>query len=455
MRFFYRITQEEQRLEAPSDVRPSTPGLGVASQPATVEAASTEPVEKISIKKSIEKHLSPSKPVVALERSSLEMLAKRTSPTKLSVKSENDSMKVKTPIKIMKKPDGRYKVLNNTAPEMTKTAEFSVVSIGDGANSNGVKITLKQCSPGSSSNNSSKKPKVISDVLLNKPLDEHELRKHEKHKRKQVNTEKKKSFENPDKKQFLQGFSLTSKLNQNKPSTAEEKSVEAQVKEIIKNKQLAMQKANEDEDKKKRLQEQQQKQEQQQPPPQQQKQEQQQQQKQQQKQEKQQKQQQKQEQQQQKPQQPEVKVTSTNIADRLSDSKLTSGEKISSPQPTAEPQQPVDVYTFPGDPPTPVVPAGAVKRKCPPGLQPIFEMRKKQQQQQHQATKKATMGAPKNVKVYKNQSTKQPTIYPKPPPSPARVSFIIILFFILINVKIFYILNRWWKSSLLTYLHLN
>ncbi|XP_015181129.1 PREDICTED: probable WRKY transcription factor protein 1 [Polistes dominula] len=39
----------------------------------------------------------------------------------------------------------------------------------------------------------------------------------------------------------------------------------------------------------------------------------------------------------------------------------------------------IDVYTFPNDPPPPVVPVGAVKRKCPPGL-PISEVKRKRQQ---------------------------------------------------------------------------
>ncbi|KMQ94217.1 polycomb group protein psc [Lasius niger] len=65
----------------------------------------------------------------------------------------------------MKHPDGKYEVLKNpSAPSIVTdiksptSPEFSVV------NSNGVKITLKQCSPPQNSN--AKKPKVISDVLL-------------------------------------------------------------------------------------------------------------------------------------------------------------------------------------------------------------------------------------------------------------------------------------------------
>lgn len=76
----------------------------------------------------------------------------------------NDSNKqIKSPIKIMKNPDGKYEVLKNPPAPSTDiksptSPEFSVV------NSNGVKLTLKQCSPPQNSN--AKKPKVISDVLL-------------------------------------------------------------------------------------------------------------------------------------------------------------------------------------------------------------------------------------------------------------------------------------------------
>lgn len=90
-----------------------------------------------------------------------------TTPTTTTTTTTfNDSNKqIKSPIKIMKNPDGKYEVLKNPSTPSTVTniksptsPEFSVV------NSNGVKITLKQCSP--PQNNNAKKPKVISDVLL-------------------------------------------------------------------------------------------------------------------------------------------------------------------------------------------------------------------------------------------------------------------------------------------------
>ncbi|XP_017893518.1 polycomb group protein Psc-like [Ceratina calcarata] len=95
------------------------------------------------------------------------------SPTPISNAENKQS---KTPIKILKNSEGRYEVLKsppykcNTKEETavsteTKSSnpEFSVVSIGSGQNSNGVKITLKQCSPNNTCPN---KPTVISDVLL-------------------------------------------------------------------------------------------------------------------------------------------------------------------------------------------------------------------------------------------------------------------------------------------------
>lgn len=392
-----------------------------------------------------------------------ELLAKRTPPSsssssakangKTTEKTESNGTKpglpaltkldepmkqVKSPIKIMKNSDGRYQVLrgpstlarSNGTPDNSRTtgssknsppplpppvtpAEFSVVSIADSANSNGVKITLKQCTPGStssSSSSSSKKPKVISNVLLRNPTQSdkattptaniveqiQEINKQEKQKRKVsfVDTappakQPKKATEQTDKKQFLHSFRLTTKQdaassnqevsNSDQPVIDDKESVEAQVRNIINknnstNKEPSVQPTANAETPKKRP--------------------------------------------------TEGKMNSTNIADRLGEAKqLISSDTGSQPQISSsnEPQQPIDVYAFPNDPPSAAVPAGAVKRKCPPGL-PIFEIRKKHQQ--YQAGKKAGANTARGggaVKCYRNQSAK-PVAYAKPPPSPARVS---------------------------------
>ncbi|KAJ8675879.1 hypothetical protein QAD02_011665 [Eretmocerus hayati] len=483
IRFFYRITQEE-RLEAPPNDRPSTPGVG-ASQPLTSSEAvdnskakhqskiqsSTEHqqvVESTKKKQSAQQQMttehlkrqssSSSSSTLSQKNSThtskhtetekpREMLAKRSTPVTKSSKSGDEIngkvQPVKSPLKIMKSADGRYQVLSTPTlppppPPPPPSAEFSVVKIGDGANSKGgVKITLKQCSPGTNSSNSnnsssakknedtsiSKKPKVISNVLLRNSSSEklmveqmqQDLHKQERQKRKvsfvpekettpsttpKQSQPQKKGLETNDKKQFLHSFRLTtnrhssasnsninstnnttpigSNSTSNSPKKPEPQlSVEDQVKSII-NKSLASR-----------------------------------------------------QQQQQSELTTPVKVGSTNIAERLADSKqLVSamdtspsslGSKIASE--SKQQQQPIDVYAFPSEPPSPV-PAGAVKRKCPPGL-PIFEARKRQQQYQPGKKASGTSGSAASrggpaPKCYRNQSNRP--IFPKPPAPPAAAS---------------------------------
>lgn len=245
MRFFYRIAQEEQKLEAPLHQRPSTPGLGACLPPNDAVVTrqddsnnkSDNPVNQLetcksevkSVNNSIEmstvkdsnnrKNLSNDKinsladnkqitivddakkttivsvstTMAATSSSSsssltttnaIAMLTTVATTTNVSPSTtmcyDSNNKQIKSPIKIMKNPDGRYEVLKNSRAnwndkEQTAAAtimdikptspEFSVVSIGNGQNSNSVKITLKQCSP-TSGGTSVKKPKVISNVLL-------------------------------------------------------------------------------------------------------------------------------------------------------------------------------------------------------------------------------------------------------------------------------------------------
>ncbi|XP_025074875.1 uncharacterized protein LOC105430144 [Pogonomyrmex barbatus] len=268
MRFFYRVAQEEQRLEAPLHQRPSTPGLGArdclpstetqndsnlennpVSHPATsrseiksvrtnVEIAlakdlnkvanndtslpmdrkqmmtvekneankmvttvsttsstltnatkmsttttvtNASPSSRMNTSSSTGMNVSPSSNAFSLLGTNTYASGMNASGVNASPSSEmntslsgmnmspstacNDSNKqIKSPIKILKNSDGRYEVLKNTSTVSITDAknptnsEFSVV------NSNGVKITLKQCSPPQSS--SAKKPKIISNVLL-------------------------------------------------------------------------------------------------------------------------------------------------------------------------------------------------------------------------------------------------------------------------------------------------
>lgn len=319
MRFFYRVAQEEQRLEAPLHQRPSTPGLGACLPPndtvvdirddhnsddavnrpdipkSEMEAANNNddtlttidsnkvPKDKISSpvdnKQTMtatreETNKTPMPPLTTVSAASsttltginVAMLTTPMTTTNVSPSTCDDSnnKQIKSPIKIMKNSDGRYEVLkpppanwngkDQTVPSAAVTdikptsPEFSVVSIGNGQNSNGVKITLKQCSPTNGTN--AKKPKVISNVLLRCGQVEKDPtsvlmqlqkdkdiasslpsqdKQQEKQRRKVTfvdrpisertspsgttipKTALKKPAEQQDKKQFLQGFQLTAR----------------------------------------------------------------------------------------------------------------------------------------------------------------------------------------------------------------------------------------------------
>ena len=315
MRFFYRVALEEQRLEAPPHDRPSTPGLGASLPPVDATVATREdtnsqnsennvesrPQAKITnndkkpaldnqnkvsnekprppsdqppssdIKKATAKKEQPSSTVTTSTTATLTTIsiqstnvASTTTATNTvaSPTSNNETKQIKTPIKILKNPDGRYEVLRsppgtwNSKEQSTRNMEtkpsnpeFSVVSIGNGQNSNGVKITLKQCTPNNSSPN---KPKVISNVLLHcgqvdkvdkvdkdssdallvqqlhRDKEKRQTEKQEKQKRRvtfveqsipektvvsnaQLKSIQKKPGEQQEKKQFLQGFQLTAR----------------------------------------------------------------------------------------------------------------------------------------------------------------------------------------------------------------------------------------------------
>lgn len=220
MRFFYLVAHE-QRLEAPLHQRPSTPGLGardclppndvrnnsdVSSNPANQipetsksEIKSASNSDRItSLTKNLDKVANNKistpvdcKPTVTGEKDEANKTTTTTSTTSSTLTTTsatttilttvatnvssstttmtttttmcNDSNKqIKSPIKIMKNPDGKYEVLKTPPAPSTDikspSPEFSVV------NSDGVKLTLKQYSP--PQNSDAKKPKVISDVIL-------------------------------------------------------------------------------------------------------------------------------------------------------------------------------------------------------------------------------------------------------------------------------------------------
>ncbi|XP_076679600.1 uncharacterized protein LOC143374931 [Andrena cerasifolii] len=296
MRFFYRVALEEQRLEAPPHDRPSTPGLGASLPPVDASVATrdntgtgesqndAESRSKVEHAKDQEEgHPVENQNEVSSEKSSKEQKpsteAKKEEPlncvtTLTSVTSttasiaptnttttpvtntaapaapSNESGKqIKTPIKILKNPDGKYEVLRSPSATWNSkeqgaagteakpsSPEFSVVSIGSGQNSNGVKITLKQCTP--TNETSPKKPTVISNVLLNcGQMDkdsssalivqqlQRDREKQEKQRRRVTFVERpspekassalkttlKRSGELQEKKQFLQGFQLAAR----------------------------------------------------------------------------------------------------------------------------------------------------------------------------------------------------------------------------------------------------
>ena len=465
MRFFYRVALEEQRLEAPPHDRPSTPGLGASLPPVDATVATRDnntgtgesqndaesrskvehakdheerhPVEKqneVSSEKSLKEQKKP--PTEAKKEEPLNCVTTSTSVTSTtasiaatntttttttpmtnivaSAASSNESSKlIKTPIKILKNPDGKYEVLRNPSATWNSkeqqgiasmeakpsSPEFSVVSIGSGQNSNGVKITLKQCTP--TNETSPKKPTVISNVLLNcGQMDkdsssalmvqqlQRDREKQEKQRRRVTFVERpspekassalkttlKRSGELQEKKQFLQGFQLaaretlldaqldpSSKASEatsssesldarGKSNSATKKEQENVVSETVvsSNADGQSSKSNAENaglnargknavDASKRV------------------------------------------------------TTMSGISGntRVTASKQCSdvdsrgfgyGKSSSTPvniNPNSSHAK-VDVYTFSNDPP--MVPAGAVKRKCPPGL-PIFDVKRKKQQQ--------------------------------------------------------------------------
>lgn len=224
MRFFYRVAQEEQRLEAPLHQRPSTPGLGArdclppnealndsnigsnsinhletskleakSASYSSVETVPAKDLNKISNDKIISSvdHKQTTLTVEKAEANKVTMTTVPATPsiatltttnatsmltttatsasalpgtnTSSSMTGNDSNKQIKSPIKIMKNPDGKYEVQKSpsaaavTEVKSPANPEFSVV------NTDGVKLTLK-CSPPQSNN--AKKPKVISNVLL-------------------------------------------------------------------------------------------------------------------------------------------------------------------------------------------------------------------------------------------------------------------------------------------------
>ncbi|EZA56426.1 Polycomb group protein Psc [Ooceraea biroi] len=246
IRFFYRVAQEEQRLEAPLHQRPSTPGLGACLPPNDArddsntdtnhpinhpEITESEPKQQVHqtirnksasdnnekttsspkdlsktandkphVKPLVERKQAPTTEKDEANKTTMRTTVSTTSSTSTATNTtmlttaatnvssssmvsvspsstpttcDDSTKQIKTPIKILKNPDGKYEVLKSpssvgwngkdptaavTDIKSSTSPEFSVV------NSNGVKITLKQCSP--PQNSSAKKPKVISNVLL-------------------------------------------------------------------------------------------------------------------------------------------------------------------------------------------------------------------------------------------------------------------------------------------------
>lgn len=166
------ITKEEQQLEAPPNDRPSTPGLGacfppendrVITIPANENVIPNGEKKETEPKEDLEKALKTDKNNVVEEQPKVKLLKEKS--------DESLANKIKSPIKILKNSDGSYEVKssqNQQAESKAEKTEFSIVSIKSGSNSNGVKMTLKQLSPGASE---PKKPKVISNVLLRSPGD--------------------------------------------------------------------------------------------------------------------------------------------------------------------------------------------------------------------------------------------------------------------------------------------
>ncbi|KYN04016.1 PREDICTED: putative uncharacterized protein DDB_G0277255 [Cyphomyrmex costatus] len=434
MRFFYRVAQEE-RLEAPLHQRPSTPGLGAReclppNEPRNDSTPESNPVNHSEISRSEIKSTNDSIETVPAKNLNKtvndevvsSMDHKQTTvenkekdeeneiSTTVDIKSStsttttntatvtttatiafplsetntigNDSNKqIKSPIKILKNPDGKYEVLKNSTATTDKSStnpEFSVV------NSNGVKITLKQCPP--TQNDSAKKPRVISNILLRcgrtekdtpqslggltiQPVQQQQDKnkffttkpgKQEKQRRKvtfmdrsptsektspNINvtpkTALKKPAEQQDKKQFLQGFQLTAR----EPSMSDDSkfvprdinftmNIEKRILQI----EESLRKTDSDEIKKKKN---------------------------------------------------DIENTGSNannsttmtniMTKRIADERACNSRTgLNSINIVSSNHAKTDVYTFPSD--TTIVPAGAVKRKCPPGV-PIIDLKRRKSSQ--------------------------------------------------------------------------
>ncbi|KYM76894.1 Polycomb group protein Psc [Atta colombica] len=448
MRFFYRVAQEEQRLEAPLHQRPSTPGLGareclppneqqndgnsgsnpvnhletskleIKSTSGSIETISAKDLNKTAndkiissvdhkqttVKMNKEKD-EENKMTITVVTSTLTtinvtntvttttMNASPLSETNTSSSIDNNSNKqIKSPIKILKNPDGKYEVFKNSVSvsdvKNPTNPEFSVV------NSNGVKITLKQCSP--PQNSSAKKPRVISNILLRcaqtekdtpqsssalmieqlqQEQDKDKLTtspilsgKQEKQRRKVTfmdrspmfektspitmpKTALKKPAEQQDKKQFLQGFQLTAReplMPDDSKPLSRDISVAINIEKRIAKIEESLKKKDSDEIKKKKN---------------------------------------------------DIENTGSNvnnstvmtnmIAKRVVDERAcNSGTSLNSMNiASSNHAAKTDVYTFPSD--SLIVPAGAVKRKCPPGV-PIADLKRRKAPQlvQKQETNK-------------------------------------------------------------------
>lgn len=477
MRFFYRVAQEEQRLEAPPHERPSTPGLGACFPPndglinaendsnsdnlikqsessrsqikpsinnsktflrenlktldkkvcSSVDQTQTTLIKKDETNKtmplSTTVSIAETSPMLTVTNTAM-TTAKATTETSLSTEICNDSNKnIKSPIKILKNPDGKYEV-QKSPPVQTATItdtkstnpEFSVVSIGNGQNSNGVKITLKQCSP---TNNNVKKPKVISNVLLRCSQAEKDLSstlliqklhedqsklpisqdKQEKQRRKVTfvdqspydknssnsiipKTALKKPAELQDKKQFLQGFELTARepVLENTKSSVRDINIVSEIissqKNNVKIEESCKKNIKTNNEKKEKSEN-------------------------------------------------NLNANSSSISSTIvkrfvgtavNDTQIctnkgsndVNGYKSnpragSSVNMNSNNSTKMDIYAFSNDPP--IVPAGAVKRKCPPGLKIVEVKRKKQYTVQNQGNKKQNVSAQSSVKLPHNSLT--------------------------------------------------
>lgn len=444
--------QEEQRLEAPLNDRPSTPGVGASLPPVDgVVSDKDESCDQVKSKKekvTAKVNVETSKEVSSLEDSRKKDTTKKDAKTedvkrqltvpstkpitnikvdkKLQAPVSKESAKadkvkqptiseeikqIKSPIKILKNSEGRYEVLRpssdkRTSPEVrsnssekkSQNPEFSVISIGESPNSNGVKITLKQCSPGTVSS----KAKMVSNVLLKNGQSEKASKsqgkshqkdvvdKQEKHKRKvtfedkvilkeadnEVKNVSKTLTEQSDKNEFLQGFRLTAKQPGNEQITPDKntKGINKPIPVLnalpkITDNVLLKSPTNRDKCENK------------------------------------------------KDEQKNNHVDSgtfNSVKSKNSEKASTFSLKIdnsNSPSKrlvngitkdcsTNDTDPKVDVYAFPSEPPT--VPAGAVKRKCPPGL-PIFDVDKKRPFLHGQIRKKAQSTPLSSPKVSKKQ----------------------------------------------------